>query len=92
MLRNLGPRAGLGLAALVLSAIFGVSSANAAVTSSHVTVPSSPSFFQENENNTDGPRASDHDLGHDDQQWDGRERRSDLHLPERDRDDERQHD
>ena len=55
MLRNLGPRAGLGLAALVLSAIFGVSSANAAVTSSHVTVPSSPSFFQENENNTMDP-------------------------------------
>ena len=55
MLRNLGPRAGLGLAALVLSAIFGVSSANAAVTSSHVTVPSSPSFFQENDNNTMDP-------------------------------------
>jgi hypothetical protein len=55
MLRNLGPRAGLGLAALVLSAIFGVSSANAAVTSSHVTVPSSPSFFQENQNNTMDP-------------------------------------
>ena len=55
MLRNLGPRAGMGLAALVLSAIFGVSSANAAVTSSHVTVPSSPSFFQENENNTMDP-------------------------------------
>ena len=55
MLRNLGSRAGLGVAVLLLSAIFGVASANAAVTSSHVTVPSNPSFFQENDNNANDP-------------------------------------
>jgi hypothetical protein len=55
MLRNLGSRAGLGVAVLLLSAIFGVASANAAVTSSHVTVPSNPSFFQDNDNNANDP-------------------------------------
>ncbi len=55
MVTRLRARVGIGLAALLGTAILGVSSANAAVTSSHITVPSSPSFFQENDNNSGDP-------------------------------------
>ena len=55
MVENLRARVGIGLAVLLGTAIVGVSSANAAVTSSHIATPSSPSFLQGNENNPMDP-------------------------------------
>jgi hypothetical protein len=55
MLKKLALLGGLGLAAVLASGILGVSNAHAAVTSSHVSVPTSPSYFQENNNNINDP-------------------------------------
>jgi hypothetical protein len=55
MLTKVALGAGFGLAAVPAGGMLGVSSAKAAVTSSHVTAPTTPSYFQENLNNPNDP-------------------------------------